>query len=66
LTSSTLDEVCVELEKHGVHVDAATIRKTYVTEEQLAQAEIELWRMLRDILVSERNRVSNGSIWQSY
>jgi len=47
-------------------VDAATIRKTYVTEEQLAQAEIELWRMLRDILVSERNRVSNGSIWQSY
>lgn len=67
LASSTLDEVCEGLKKYGVFVDPETVRKAYQTEEQLAQAEIELWRrMLRDILANERSRASNSnSIWQS-
>lgn len=55
-----MEDVCAELMKYGVNIDAEEIRNTYPTEEQLARAERNLWKMLRNV-EEERNMMS-GSI----
>jgi hypothetical protein len=45
----SLEDVCAELKKYGVEIDAATLRRTYLEDEQLAKVERNLWLMLRRI-----------------
>ncbi|HEU4606037.1 MAG TPA: hypothetical protein VFS46_07355 [Nitrososphaera sp.] len=52
----SLEDVCAELKKYGVKIDADTLRRTYTEEDQLAKAERNLWQMLRRI--EEENRSS--------
>ena len=58
-TPVSLEEVCAELRKYGVSIDAQEVRKAYPTEEQLARAERNLWQMLRNI-EEERNRMNSS------
>ena len=50
----SLEDVCSQLKKRGVNIDAETLRKTYADENQLARVEMSLWQMLRRI-EQERN-----------
>jgi hypothetical protein len=45
----SLEEVCSQLKRYGVEIDADTLRRTYPNEDQLARVERNLWEMLRRI-----------------
>ncbi|MGI0049490.1 MAG: hypothetical protein ACREAW_08110 [Nitrososphaera sp.] len=45
----SLEEVCSQLKRYGVKIDADTLRRTYPNEDQLARVERNLWEMLRRI-----------------
>ena len=55
----SLEDVCAELKKYGVKIDADALRKTYPDEDRLAKAERNLWQMLRRI--EEENRSTRSS-----
>ena len=55
----SLEEVCAELAKCGVSIDAKEVRKAYPTEDQLARAERRLWQMLRNI-EEEKSRMNSS------
>lgn len=44
---SSLDDVCDELKKFGINMDAEALRRTYPEETALANVERNLWQMLR-------------------
>jgi hypothetical protein len=50
----SLEDVCSQLQKRGVNIDADTLRRTYPDENQLAGVERNLWQMLRRIEQEER------------
>jgi hypothetical protein len=45
----SLEEVCSQLKRYGVEINADTLRRTYPNEDQLARVERNLWEMLRRI-----------------
>jgi hypothetical protein len=45
----SLEEVCSQLKRYGVEIDADALRRTYPNEDQLARVERNLWEMLRRI-----------------
>ena len=45
----SLEEVCFQLKRYGVEIDADTLRRTHPNEDQLARVERNLWKMLRRI-----------------
>ncbi|AFU57663.1 hypothetical protein Ngar_c07200 [Candidatus Nitrososphaera gargensis Ga9.2] len=45
----SLKDVCQQLKRYGVEIDADALRKTYPDEDQLARVERNLWQMLRRI-----------------
>jgi hypothetical protein len=58
VTFVSLEDVCAELKKYGVKIDADTLRRTYTEEDQLAKAERNLWQMLRRIEEENRSGMS--------
>lgn len=46
----------MQLKRFGLNYDVEELRKAYPREEQLAQVERNLWKMLRNI-EEERNRM---------
>jgi hypothetical protein len=49
----------MQLKRFGLNYDSEELRKTYPREEQLAQVERNLWKMLRNI-EEERNRMGTS------
>jgi hypothetical protein len=45
----SLEDVCSQLQRRGVNIDAGVLRRTYPDENQLAKVERSLWQMLRRI-----------------
>jgi hypothetical protein len=56
---SSLEDVCTQLKRFGLNYDSEELRKAYPREEQLAQVERNLWKMLRNI-EEERNRMGTS------
>ena len=54
----SLEDVCAELKKYGVEINADMLRNTYPEEEQLARVERNLWQMLRRIEEENRSGMS--------
>jgi len=54
----SLEDVCQQLKRYGVEIDADALRRTYPDEDQLARAERNLWQMLRRIEEERRTGMS--------
>jgi hypothetical protein len=50
----SLEDICSQLKRYSVNIDADTLRRTYPDEDHLAKVERNLWQMLRRI--EEENR----------
>jgi hypothetical protein len=51
--SVSLEDICSQLKKHGLNIEADVLRRIYRDENELARVERNLWQMLRRI---EENR----------